>query len=243
MPFPAFSVESFIMDASSSAAWPPRSYHIGPKDHLHALGVVAALYNNLEFSLFGLFYMYSGISGPLAQSLFGNMSNAQRADFLTKCIDEARIDVILKELAYHFIQCFSICAENRNFLMHATIHPHIDPEQLTFRKSSREDPARFNTINAGVTAIRKVANSFHEIDNFGVGVFTATSSKLDWKPGLRVSNIRIDGVPFEPPLPQKPPLPDKLLTPAPKAPKPERNRRESPRQRRERVISGSAKNQ
>jgi hypothetical protein len=221
-----------MIDKSLHDNWPQPDYFKGKKDHLHALGVVAALYNDLEFSLFSLFYMYSGLTRVVAQPLFENMSNSQRLDFLTRCVETSNIDDTSKELANHFIKCFSICAENRNFLMHSTINTNHELDIVIFSKASREDPNRLNSINADLATIRKVADIFNEIDNFGVGVFFSASQKLDWE-GRVIGAIQVNGAPFAPPSPQKPSLPSKLFQLLPIAPKRPKRRRESSRQRRE----------
>jgi hypothetical protein len=62
-------------------AWP--HYEVGPRKHIHALGVVAANYNQLEVSLFLLFGRYTQLGVGPALSLFGSLSNNLRLNLLS----------------------------------------------------------------------------------------------------------------------------------------------------------------
>jgi hypothetical protein len=222
--------------ASNAYNWPPSHYTVGSEKHIHALGAVAALYNDVEFSLFCLFLVYSKLSNTLAKPLFENMSNAQRLDFLTRCIEENEQNDILKDHALYFINCFSICAENRNFLMHSTLQRSANPENIILTKASRDNPNKVNTLNANITTLRSVANEIMKIDDYAVSIYIYVYMNAQWIK-KRITNIKFNDIPFSPTLPKKPVLPNKLLKPVPTTPKPPKRQRVSSRQRCEQKIA------
>jgi hypothetical protein len=51
----------------------PPPYNLWNPDHIHALGAVAAIYNELEFSLYSLFVLYARLDRDIAQPLYENI--------------------------------------------------------------------------------------------------------------------------------------------------------------------------
>ena len=107
--------------SDDSDTWPLPAYEVGQPKHIHALGVVAARYNMLEFALECLMFDYIGMSSDTTQYLFANLSNNLRLDLLKRCVEDREADNDTKEAMLHFVSCFSVCAENRNMTC-AQIH-------------------------------------------------------------------------------------------------------------------------
>jgi hypothetical protein len=238
---PCLTRSSSVIDLTTftstmpKSPWLPSPYNLWNPDHIHALGAVAATYNELEYSLFSLFLIYSHLSHDIAQPLFQNMSRAQRQDFLEANIAQTEGDEEIKGHLSHFIKCFAICADNRNFLLHSTLHPGETANDVMFMKSSREYPTRDNKINADIHIIRNTAKTIASIDAYGTSLFAYIAAFAAWfRPKL--TNFKVNGVPYVPKLPGKPALPRMLLMPPPKAARQPKRLPESPRQRRERAL-------
>jgi hypothetical protein len=61
--------------------WPPKFYEGSSAPHMEALGIVSAIYNHLEYTVFLLILTYSQLGHDVAKSLFERMSNWQRLKF------------------------------------------------------------------------------------------------------------------------------------------------------------------
>jgi hypothetical protein len=68
--------------------WP--AYRVGNPDYIHALGVISALFNKLEFSFRKLFPMYVRLPLSAAYQLFADSSNERRATLMRECIDHSQ---------------------------------------------------------------------------------------------------------------------------------------------------------
>jgi hypothetical protein len=177
--------------------WSGEQYPPQIRDHIHALGVIAANYNTLEYALLCLFTHYLGPSGTSAANLFQQMrSNSFRLDTL-KCAARAREnETVTLGAVLTFIENFDICAENRNFLMHSQIDALAGRDAtLVLAKATRKDPATLNYARLSLTEIRQVADDIHFTEQFGLDLFIYVASR-------RVGQRR--------PLPGRPPAPRRL---------------------------------
>jgi hypothetical protein len=215
----------------NSSGWPPRFRELAPNTHLHALGTIAAVYNELEFSLFCLFELYSLLDDEIAGPLFQGMTNANRTDFLGRCLDAKHGGDPVGEAGRYFIRCFSLCAENRNFLMHSTLHPGQRSNETQFMKSAKRGS---NTImlNANLKILRSVADSMFDVDTYGTGLFSFVALTAPWSKQV-ITNLKFNGVEYVPTLPRRPALPESLWKPAPTTPERPKPPPQSSRQRRE----------
>jgi hypothetical protein len=68
----------------SQDEWPP--YRVGNSDYIHALGVIASVYNLLEFRLRSFFPIYARIPTPPAHALFASLTNERRLRLIRECI-------------------------------------------------------------------------------------------------------------------------------------------------------------
>jgi hypothetical protein len=184
-----------------------RRYHPSLRDHMHALGVVAAHYNHLEQVFQLLFWRYSALDSTPALRLFQRLNNNRnRIDSLIEWIENKEYNAEMKERALHFVSGFEVCAENRNFLMHGlTQSPLSASDSLVLAKAARRDPERHNFLHLRLQDIRQIAN---EIDNL-------------WILGMRLyvwyrarstgGTIILNGKKISPTLPEIPPAPVKLI--------------------------------
>jgi hypothetical protein len=207
-------------------------YHHSLKDHLHALGVVAANFNHLEFALLALFYIFAGLDDGTAQHLFSYLKNDKRVDILLRSIKARETDPDVNDRATHFTKGFNVCAENRNYLMHSmTEEPSgtaltvtsIVQDTLILRKATRGDPTKRNYLHLNLTEIRQAADDIYAFDLFGLKLWRFVNQRKLGRPN--------DGNDATAPLslPEKPLLPNKLIpsdSPIPKidSPQPQSSR-------------------
>ncbi len=189
--------------------WPDPSFHIGQHDHLHALGVIIATYNLLEFSLFTLFNHYVGTAGDVGLKLFNSLPNHKRIDILKAEVDNEQ-DATLKSAILHFISGYRVLETNRNFLAHShTIMNLPQQPHLTFGKGSRSNPTAWHFAHMRLPQLRAIADEMKSYWLFGAELHafvTARSSggRLDFgDAGFR-----------DPVIPGYPPPPLEILTTA-----------------------------
>lgn len=186
------------------------TYHVGPRDHIHALGVVAATYNSLELMLFQLFVFFLGAPYEIAQRVFSITRNNSRIELLKESLRLKELDPTIIGHVEHFIAGFDLCAEARNFLMHsATLNNNalldiFKPGILSLTKPARNDPTRLAYAHLTLSEIRSVADNINAFRKFGIDLFIYLVARQNG------GKIIYNDAPFEPPLPEKPPLPRKL---------------------------------
>jgi hypothetical protein len=73
-----------IAELATKDAWPP--YRVGNSEHIHALGVIASVFNLLEFNFRTLFNLYLRIPSPIAYTLFAKISNEMRLDLINRSL-------------------------------------------------------------------------------------------------------------------------------------------------------------
>lgn len=124
--------------------WPYYYKEFGSVEHLHALGVIAATYNVMEYQLSHWFRatIDADYQDEIAARIFASLSNNTRLDIIRKFFEQSRFDkyrIWINEA----LDSYDICAENRNYLMHSVGNENfVDPELCNFIKPSRNNPTR-----------------------------------------------------------------------------------------------------
>jgi hypothetical protein len=194
------------MSNSASNEWPDPTYHIGQREHLHALGVITASFNQLEFVLFLFFMDYLKLQPKLAQRLFVQIANNVRCELLIDAVELEETDAQIRGRALHFLKAFQILADNRNFLSHSqTIMNDPNQPHLTFGKGSKRQPDVWSFAHLTLPEIRQVADDIWTYWKFGSElrawmVTRATGGVMTFSDGQTITHT----------LPETPPLPDKL---------------------------------
>jgi hypothetical protein len=200
---------ALYMTENPSDDWPDPSYHIGQRDHLHALGVITASYNQLEFTLFVLFLRYLKMEPEPAQKVFVLMSNPNRIDLLRDAVTAEEKDPIVQDRVLYFIEAFETLASSRNFLAHShTILGTPDQDHLTFGKGSKRQPRNWSFAHMTLTDLRKIADDIRTYWSFGMGLDRWIVGRSS---GAHAHLLKT-GRRSIPPLPEKPPQPAKLTS-------------------------------
>lgn len=194
------------MNIDPAAFWPEiRKEH---SSHFHALGVIIATFNGLEFALHNLFQWFLKIEDSIsAHKIFGAMSNPERTYCLSDAIDRSKESEQVKDLVRHFLKGFEILSYNRNLLAHShTMITSKDQPHVRFQKGSRHQPHRWGATDLTVPQLHQVAQDTHNFELFGLTIFGSLKT-------VRDGVLAPDGksrIAFQLPLPGKPPLPEKL---------------------------------
>jgi hypothetical protein len=178
--------------------------------HYHALGVLSAAFNKLEFRLLGMFLLYFGFNDVTLFLFQKQKDNSFRIDMLRRAINLKGETPAIKEAIGHFCTGFDYCAQNRNILFHSnplTVDGEI--ARLAFRKPAKGAILEWNDFFLDLPGLRKVADETIDFSLYGKGVFEHIIGT--YRPDELSGPHQI---PRGGPLPDKPPLPT-LLTPQP----------------------------
>lgn len=216
--------ESFAMAETSTGLWGAIMGGAGDdwyfrhypnhRDHMQALGVIAANYNDLEGAFYRLFFiiMHNVNVGKL---VFAKLNNAERMSVARKA---AEIEpAVFRPLFEYFIAGFGVATENRNILMHSKAHnagalASLGQSHLTFAKSTKADMDENNFVSLEVQELRDIADDMANFSVFGFDLFLwrvalITKGTITWG----------DGKTTTPTLPEKPREPRKLTLSAQEA--------------------------
>jgi hypothetical protein len=183
------------------------SFNPNLKDHIHALGVVAANYNELEGSFYRLFYLTLG-KFDAGKIIFAKLNNAERIEIALKVAEQETSP--FREHYEHFISGYGIATENRNILLHSKAHNSwpldVSVSHLVLAKPSKKDPSENNFITLDITELRSVADDLANFYMFGGALVyyryaALTGGIITWENGLTAT----------PPLPDKPAPPRRLV--------------------------------
>ena len=182
---------------------------------MHALGVIAANYNELEGHFYQLFYATMG-KMDVGKLVFSKLNNAERMEIALK-LSETDPSPTFRELFEYFISGYGVATENRNILMHSKAHNawpfDISVVHLTLAKPSKKSPDENNFINLDLSELRTVADDMANFAMFGWSLFYWRSAvpfggTITWASGEKVT----------PSLPEKPAEPRRLVLSPQEAP-------------------------
>lgn len=187
------------MADASSEKWP--SYAVGSDKHIHALGVVAINYNRLEMALDRLLYMYLGASREPYCYVFNALNDPSRQALYKLCVNKEEADHALRDHLIYFVECFRVCAQNRNILLHSNVDDEKSTDEIiALAKAPRDKPHLTNEMAFSLTQLRRTADEMWAIFSYAAELFRF----------IRIREREEDRAIFADPQPPPPPsLPDK----------------------------------
>ena len=179
-----------------AVTWKQVLARIGPRPHIEAAGAFALAYNDLEFSLYSLMGLLLQEDDDLVPFLFAELNNSQKVDFIRRLCARQHSKAVYDSLD-HALRCFSICAENRNLIMHASPAPPGTPvrDALHVVKGVKGRPDDMNEYTLSLTDLRNAAKSAHALSQH---VYELVGAIADLSVG-----VEPDTWPQTPPTPRK----------------------------------------
>lgn len=178
------------------------------RDHMQALGVIAANYNDLEGQFYRLFYLTVG-NISVGKLVFAKLNNPERMAVAKKAAETEPQQ--FKPLFEWFISGYGTATENRNNLMHSKAHngmslASIGVSHLTLTKPTKANLDENNFVHLDVEDLRGIADDMANFSDFGFDLFL-------WRAALLTKGVIKwgDGKTTTPTLPEKPPEPRKLV--------------------------------
>jgi hypothetical protein len=81
--------------------WPP--YRVGNPDYIHALGVIASVFNALEFRFRSFFPIYTRLPTRPGYALFSRISNELRLEIIRDSMDYSHHPDAIKDDVRYFL--------------------------------------------------------------------------------------------------------------------------------------------
>ncbi|WP_321490948.1 hypothetical protein [uncultured Hyphomonas sp.] len=177
--------------------WKRKLEFLGSNETIEAVGALALFYNEVEFSIYALFQFYLQMPSESTSKIFSTLGNRQRSDII-KAFGQAEQDTQARELVPFAMNCFDICAENRNLILHAVPGYKETPSDiLSLLKSSRENPHMLKRYEFKVSQIRRAGLAMSKMADF---IYDLSDALIDLREGK------------EPSWPLKPPKPRTLAS-------------------------------
>lgn len=158
----------------SRIAWPTPRYDVGSPDFIHAVGVLSANYNLLEFQLRQLLELYSQMPSPASTQIFLSSNNEERQNLLGMCCDGSTHPLRIRNRVHWFVKGYGACTQNRNIIMHAEAVPIIGAkgeQEVQFRKPSKKPPFAPNIFSPSIKELRHIADATYQFQEFGRNLF------------------------------------------------------------------------
>jgi hypothetical protein len=191
--------------------WPDPHYHVGPQKHLHAVGVMTALYNTLDGytqSFFQHYFDKCGVPPTTSSFLFLELNEQKRLDALRRVFTDCEKNDAVREALMNFLKYFQWCWDARNKIAHSERYPasfgrHKDLH-LTKPLNKRSSERGYMTLD--LATLRDLA------DKIRAGIKHAATLHIylrcrDWP---RASWPRGYEAHASEPLPEKLPIPSSL---------------------------------
>jgi hypothetical protein len=113
--------------------WP--SYSIGPRESIFALGVISAKFVELESVLEFIFGTILRLDQEQSRVIFARLGCESCLKTSNDCLAETGWADDVKDQVAHFLKAVSLCADNRNWLMHSHVAWRFGEQTILFRTS------------------------------------------------------------------------------------------------------------
>ncbi len=142
----------------------PTAYYVGQKDHLHAIGVLSAVYNAFEDSLFELYRHKTRLikfPDDIANHVYLGEPENKKLELLKLTFSHCEIDSNVNKLILNIITYFDWCSKARNLVAHSIHYPAImfgNDEMLHLTKRKNKKSSEFGYVSFALDELRKFAD-------------------------------------------------------------------------------------
>jgi hypothetical protein len=188
---------------ASIEEWPP--YHVGTRDHLHAIGVIIASWNQVEVCYQAFIQQIYPHNMKSAVRVFQILNNEQRVrlirDELISSLPQNQADLVA-----HFLTMANICYANRNALAHATPHNIAEDDKLRISQGTGKNNIGKQYLFS-LDALKEMADTTYDTFTFGISVFgmiqmSRAINDFLAQGKIPPSHFRIPSLPETPSLPR-----------------------------------------
>lgn len=146
--------------------WPAFQQQMASVPHVHAMGQISLQYNLLEAMFGTLFERTAPLKREAAQKLFHRSNNRDRIDLMKDFVQHRETEQDALEALIFSLNCFNICTENRNILLHVLADFAEENDDMVFSKAPRSNPFERIEFNLSVKELRLVAEQMADCFNY-----------------------------------------------------------------------------
>lgn len=194
--------------ASHENDWPEPKYSPGPRQHLHALGVVSANFNVLENAMLRLFMDHldnSDLPDAVSLYLYGELNEQKRINAIKTIFATCEDDPEVFDRIEHAVTYFNWCSHARNTLLHSLDNSMGEPEHVwRIVKRSRGDFSKLNFLVLTLPELRKTADQIRNCYDYvrGIAIYLQARGTKDWdRAPPWIKKLRPISLPEKPPVP------------------------------------------
>lgn len=196
--------------ATPKDIWPLPEYNPGPRDHLHAVGVISMGYVSLEQSIGRLYQHYpvlQGLPTDLVNLYYFRLDERHRLKAVKSMFNKYEKDERVRAVIESLVDYFQWCWEVRNALLHSQLYPALfaKKDKLYLAKPAGKQQLETKYLALDLTALRGIA------DRIRIGQIRTSATILY----LRYRDIPTDRLPLTLRARAPEPLPEILERPPP----------------------------
>lgn len=199
-----------VIHRAKQMQWPEPHYFVGSADFIHAIGVLSASYNLLEFRLRQFLELYTQLPHPSGTQVFISSNNQERLNLLRMCVEKSEHPLRVRNRVIRFADGYNACAQNRNILMHSETVPIIKSngrQEVAFKKLSKRAPFLPNLFSPSIRELRKIADATNKSQRFGYELLIHVlqnfeAAKLVEEPFLSLNGLPRFALPNKPLVPK-----------------------------------------
>jgi len=161
------------LDLDQALGWPEADNRIDSAAHVHAFGMIALSAAMMEEALTLLLAQLLRMDRTIAIPLIHKLSIRERSDLLRQLTMAHKTgDARLTDYLLYAMECFEICNENRNILIHA-LYEVVDRTTATMRvsKRSKNNPLNEFKLELPLPMLRQTADEIGNTVNMMLDIW------------------------------------------------------------------------
>jgi hypothetical protein len=158
------------IDLDQVVRWPHDAHKLAPVAHVHAFGMIA---------LWAAMIHFLPIKKDIAISLIHKLAIREKSDLLRQLVttnDSEHVGII--DMLVFAINCFEICNENRNILVHA-LYGSTDRATsiISLKKRARNNPLNELKLEFSLPTLRQCAEEISNTVNFMLDILVSITRR------------------------------------------------------------------
>ena len=113
---------------------------LGSNKYLNAIGALVLQWNQAEASLDEIIWLYLNVNSTTGRVVKRPLANQSKTELLSNLINMKEPDVSIREHIIHVMECWKICASNRNTIVHGSPFSTSEEFDLLLKKHNKKTP-------------------------------------------------------------------------------------------------------